>query len=160
MTDEQSDKFKLKLEGLGLSMEKDVEADVAAAIVSLVMGGAAPLSGARETSSHASSSEAQRKVSLREFLTEVSPSTNNEKITTIGVYLHDYKSKNDFDKDDIEAGFRSAREPLPSNLTRDISRTVGAGWLDAAEENGRFYVTNTGSKKVLSGFGRQPKSMD
>ncbi len=161
MPDDATEKFSLKLTGSGIDVEKEVDAATAAAIVALAVGGIKPQlnpSSKIPASSASAINTNKSRISLREFLTKVGPNTINEKIATIGVYLHDCKSQDDFNKDDIEAGFKSAREPMPSNLTRDIGRTVGAGWLDESDKNGQLYVTNTGSSKVHSGFGRQSKS--
>ena len=156
MAKEADEKFALSLKGDGISIEKDVDKQTALAIVAAAMGGAGiPVTSPPvEASSTLKFNSAK---SLREFLTEIAPNTNNERITTIGMYLHEYRSKETFSKDDIESGFRSAREPVPSNLHRDLGRAVENGWIADAGEKGRYHITNTGVKAVENCFGRQRK---
>ncbi len=154
MEDEREEKFSLNLKGEGISIEKEVDKRTALAIVAAVMGGnGVPVAGTAAYPSERSSFNPAK--SLREFLIETAPTTNNERIATIGFFLHEHKSKETFSKDDIEAGFRSAREQLPKNLRRDLGRAVGAGWIEEVGQKGHYHVTNTGAKAVQSCFGRQ-----
>lgn len=154
MADQAEEKFALSLKGDGISIEKEVDKSTAMSIVATVWGGSS-VSATEPAAQFSSTKVANRSVSLREFLTEVSPNTNNERIVTIGRYLHEFKSKETFSKSDIEAGFRSAREQMPKNLARDLGRTAQAGWIDESDEKGQFHVTNTGAKAVENCFGRQ-----
>ncbi len=158
MSQRSDDKFSLTLRGEGISIDREVDKRTALAIVAAALGGEGVT--ARAAPSHATdSSSLSATKSLREFLTEVAPNTNNERIVTIGSYLHEYRSHERFSKDDIEAGFRSAREQLPKNLSRDLSRTLAAGWIDEVGEKGRYHVTNTGAKAVQGAFGRQRQTV-
>lgn len=154
MIDETDEKFTLSLTGEGISIEKEITKRTALAIVAAVLGarGDAIPAASTQVSERSAFNPAK---SLREFLTETAPTTHNERIVTIGLYFHECKSKDTFSKDDIEAGFRSARELLPKNLSRDLGRTIGVGWIEDAGEKGRYHVTNTGKKAVQTCFGRQ-----
>ena len=150
------DTFAVSLKGQGISLEKEVDKRTALAIFAAVMGETEMVEAQRPNQAGALSFKA--KLSLREFLTEVDPKTHNERIVAIGHYLHEQKSQDAFSKDDIEAGYKSAREKLPKNLSRDLGRTVAAGLIDEADGNATFYVTNTGAKAVENCFGRQASS--
>lgn len=159
MTQDSPDQFKLSLHGDGISIEKNVDRNTAAAVVSVVMGGPAisQMNSARFHGAVDNSSVAPQK-SLREFLIDVSPATNIERITAIGLYLHKYKSKDTFSKEDIEAGFKKARETRPSNLSRDLSNSVKSGAIDEAAESGLYYVTNTGERSLTEYRGNASKA--
>lgn len=139
--------FKLQLKGPGMSLERDLSEDEAFCVLAAVMG-KAPQVDVGEAHEHRS----DRPISLREFMSEVAPSTHVERIATIGTYLHDHKGMSSFARSDIEDGYRGAREQMPGNLSRDISKAVATGWLDDAGEKGQFHVTNSGAKAVQSNF--------
>lgn len=154
MTDDVKESFALSLKGEGINIEKDVDRQTALAIVAAAIGGASSIAqmGGAPAKSQGNLNSGQ---SLREFLNEVGPKTNKERIASIAFYLEDHKGKESISKGDIESGFRSAREQMPKNLARDISSTLADGWLDEADESGRYFLTNTGSRAVQSRFGRQ-----
>lgn len=157
------EEFAVTLEGDGVSIDKKVDRQTALAVMSAIMGGAAPMMGAQPTiqANHSGFAESNNPnsppTSMREFISQSTASTNTEHIATIGLYFRLHKGQDTFTRDDVRAGFRSAHEPLPKNISRDMSTTIKAGWIEEAEEAGSYYVTNTGTKKVEDRFGRGAK---
>lgn len=143
--------FKVSLMGPGISVERSLSEANAFCVLAAIMG-KSTVSNAQEESNSRLEQQQRRPISLREFMSDVSPSTHIERIATIGTYLHDFKGAPAFSKSDIEEGYRSAREQMPGNLSRDISKAVAAGWLDDAGEKGKFHVTNSGASAVESKF--------
>jgi hypothetical protein len=70
--------------------------------------------------------------------------------------------KETFTLDDIKPLFRRARETAPANISRDLDRTLKAGWIAESDIKGEYYVTANASQVLESGFeslrGRRAKS--
>src|ERR1044072_6216601 len=60
--------------------------------------------------------EPQKKLSLREFLTEHGPSNGVQRTLAIGYFLENYDGASPFTAADFERGFRAARETVPPNI--------------------------------------------
>ena len=150
MEKEQTEEFSLSLKGDGIDIQKNVDRKTALTILSVIWGQTpVAMSGPAampETSLHG------QKVSLGEFLDDIGVTTNKQRIVAIGLFLRKHKGKDTFTKDDVLAGYRSAHEPLPKNVTRDIAQTAEARWIEETEPNGSYYVTKTGMTAVESKF--------
>lgn len=156
MTDQVPAKIHLSLTGAGVTIEKDIEESLAAAIISIVMGGSAmPLVSAPAVTAglqpnHHPISE---RLSLREYLDDVGAVRYPDKIVAIGRYMADHEQRDTFTRDDIKSRFKSAGEAQPGNFARDFSVTLKSGWI--AEDNaasGTFYVTKKGKDVIAGGF--------
>jgi hypothetical protein len=149
--------YRLKLEGPGFSINKEVEAGVAAAIAQITLGGFPAGRGGQHTlgASSASALSSGQPMSLREFLQRVATSANiPTKILAVGRYLRDQENRPDFDRDEIRDQFRAAGEPQPANFPRDFRAAVQEGWIAEDPKNrGRFYVTRTGDETLDRGSG-------
>lgn len=154
MGEQSDDKYSLHLTGGGIVIEKVVDKATARVIANLVLGGEAANAGLGAPSPEGSLIR-KTELSLREFLNDVAPSTNKERITAIAQYLYEAKGKESFSTEDIKSSFRAAREQLPKNLSRDLTTALAYGWIDEAGDKGRYHVTSTGAKAVQNRFGRQ-----
>lgn len=83
--------------------------------------------------------------------------TNPEKIVALAAFVL-RNGADTFKPDDVKAAFRSAREPLPGNFTRDLGRTITAGLVaEDRDVAGAYYLTNK-AEGVLEGGYAFPKS--
>lgn len=154
MADEADDLFVLKLVGEGLSLDRKVNREVAMAVFAAVMsGGKAPALAAKPAVANATPARAA--MSPREFLNDVKPVNNAELIAAIGHYLCHHENHESFSNSDIKEGLRRAHEVVPKNLSRDVSNTIKASWIEPVPgKSGQYYVTKTGIKLVETTFGR------
>jgi len=92
-------------------------------------------------------------LSLAEFLVDRDPKRTPDKIVTIAYYFWKYESRAHFEKQDILLGFELAMEPLPKNLTRDLSWTKKIGWVaESPQSKYVYYLTQEGKTAVESRF--------
>ena len=150
MSEEQL--YKVKIEGCGLSLEREVLKAIGDQVVVLILTGQQDIGTTRhQTDLRHKVLRGSAEMSLREFLNESNATKIPEKITAIGNYLMTSKNNDVFNRDDIITGFESAAESVPKNLPRDIKWTLKAGWI--ALKTGtkdQYYVTHTG-KQALEG---------
>lgn len=152
--DEQKNEFTLTLKGKGINVENTVDQKTALTVLSIIWGDTPAM--VPSVAPEVETPEVGRKrVSMGEYIDETGASTNKERIVAIGLYLSEYKDSDTFSRDDVVAGFRSAREPMPKNLTRDLSSTAEARWIEEADESGTYYVTSTGAKAAAAKFSGQ-----
>lgn len=171
--------YKIKIEGAGLSLDREVSKEIGEQVVVLLLTGAASVAPAVHAAVTpapavipASNSEipaaapspalaphqplASADLSIREFLDFCDAKRVPDKITAIGKYLKRHNNQQDFDKKDMIANFENAAEPIPGNIARDIKWTLKAGWI--ALKNGskdRYYVTNSGKTAVDQKFSKE-----
>jgi hypothetical protein len=146
--------FALTLTGEGVNITKQVSKSQALGVISIALGSNSAFSLGNEIEPTQPLVDTPKvKKSLGEFLTESGASSSYEKITAIGAYLQVFKGQEVFTKDDVVAGYRGAREVLPKNLGRDIGRAVELRLIDL-DSDGKYYVTNTGTKAVESSFSK------
>lgn len=163
--------YKVTIDGLGLSLERQVSKEVGDQIVVLVLTGSTatgvgpriPVRGATgETpSGHVptgtkETGEERPKLSIREFLNEHDPKRSPDKITAIGVYLKDQDNVDAFGRAELETAFQSAAEPIPANLPRDLAWAVKSGWIASKPgTKGHYYVTHSGRQAVVQKFPKE-----
>lgn len=159
MSDE-SDSYKVQIEGQGLSFSREIDAPTLGRVMNAMLGGAEsslsiPVAGdAREQFG-----APERKLSLREFLQNTGAKRYPDKIVAIGHYLEEIEANQGFTKDDIKARFRTAGEPPPGNFPRDFSAAVGLGWIAEDPANpGQLYITRSGREAVEHGFSNTPSA--
>jgi hypothetical protein len=143
MSGAEEDKVRLTLNGAGLAFERTVDAALAAQIVQLALHGERTVG----QSASASSSPGRRgpPLSLREFLDQVQPKSNAEKIAAFAGFLRDHVGQTDASKDELKACFRVAGDSLPGNFHRDFQNTVQSGWIAEDQARpGKFYLTRKG----------------
>jgi hypothetical protein len=141
--------YHLSLKGPGITINKNVDARIAAAIAHMTLGGLAD-EESRNPSEPKIALNSERPLSLREFLQRVASSGGiHVKIAAVGRFMRDYEKLDDFGREDIRSRFRSAGEPQPANFPRDFQKAIRAGWIAEDPQNkGRFYVTRTGDGAI------------
>lgn len=109
----------------------------------------------------ANTSLGARKTSIKEFLLEHRPSDDVQKTLSIAYYLETYENLTSFNKTDLETGFRSAKEKLPSNMNDKVNMCIKNGhMMDAAEKKDSmkaWVVTSTGEQYFKNGFKKEIK---
>ena len=160
-----SDTFHVKVEGPGLTLEREVPASIAHRISVLILTGSVtpersePAPGRVESEHPPVSAErgtprGSTVMSLREFLNTRAAKRGPDKIVTMAMYMSDYEGMDTFTAKDLKSSFQRAAEPVPGNLSRDIAWTVRTGWI-ARKGGGDLYLTNSGRDAVESGFPRE-----
>ncbi|MDQ3572065.1 MAG: hypothetical protein M3383_04310 [Actinomycetota bacterium] len=153
--------YELRLKGGGITVEREIDEEAALQILATVMGGGEALTAARTTGKQSATTAARgpsRGRSLREYLDEVEPKRNVDKILAIASYLKVERDSETFDSNEVKKQFRSASEPVPGNYSRDFSWAVAAGWIAPAEDvPGDYYVTKKGDQAVAAKFSDEVK---
>ncbi len=113
-------------------------------------------SAARQSPATAKAGTKQK--SLREFLNEKKPTTANDRGLCIAFYFETIKDFESFNAEDLKAGFREARIPLPKNPHDVINKNIAKGYMMDAEhgKNGKkaWVLTGTGLE-VVESFGTE-----
>jgi hypothetical protein len=159
VSEEPEEEFSLSLKGAGISIEKTVDKHTALVVMSAVLGGAAVTArtAATNTPGKTSASESRPPMSVGEFLEESGATKNHERIAAVGLFLREHRGQEHFTSEHVRNALKAARQELPRNLSRDLSRTVKARWIEPLGSGGQFYVTSTGTRTVESKFGRSAK---
>jgi hypothetical protein len=99
----------------------------------------------------------RKPVSIKEFIISKAPPNGVLLTLTIGYYLENYDGITPLTAADLEAGFRAAREAVPSNLNDKANNCVKKGYFMEAKEKKdslkAWLVTRTGESIVEAGFG-------
>jgi hypothetical protein len=152
--------YRLTLEGNGIHVERDIDETAVLAVMSALMGGDAGIARPRPTIKPGGifvrpeqGAGGARGQSLREFLNEVGAKRNIDKIVAIAVYLEDERAYDAVTSAQLRSEFKTAREPIPGNLPRDLHAAVAAGWLANSPGSGdEYYVTKSGRHAVEERF--------
>jgi len=98
----------------------------------------------------------EKEISLKEFILTKKPEDDVQKTLVIGYYLEHFSGEESFNVKDLSEGFRSAREPVPSNINDKVNLNIAKGHImDAREkkDNRKAWVlTNTGDNFVKDGL--------
>jgi hypothetical protein len=90
--------------------------------------------------------------SLSEWVQQKKPHSAVETAAVIGVYLERLERLKAFTQEDLRAGFRSAKEPIPVNIAETINKNIRKGHFAELPEKRDglrlLYVTNTGEQFV------------
>ena len=93
-----------------------------------------------------------KKLSVKEFLLTKKPTDDVQRTLVIGYYLEHFESMDRFNARDLSDGFRSAKEPLPTNINDKVNSNIGKGYMmEAKEKKDKFkawVLTNSGEKFV------------
>lgn len=91
--------------------------------------------------------------SISEYMDQLKPKRNPDKILTIAVYMTTKKSQKYFTPQEIKPYFSKASESIPANFTRDFNWTLTTKWLSEADDKrGMYFVTKKGLKVIEDGF--------
>jgi len=104
----------------------------------------------------------KKKLSLNEFILLKNPSDDVQRTLCIGYFLENYDGLSSFNKNDLETGFRKAREKLPPNVNDKVNLNIKRKYMDEAGEKKdglkAWVLTNSGQKKV-KGLGKKNKTL-
>jgi hypothetical protein len=142
--------YRLSLMGEGITVEREVSADVARDIIAVVLGGVANVRGPRPAPV-GSALRTAASVSLREFIDAAEAKKNPQIVTAIGLYLMDHEGQERFTRGEVKERFSDAGEPAPANIGRDVALAKTSGWI-AENPRNEFYVTDGGRRAVEAGF--------
>ena len=111
----------------------------------------------RDTVSDQTTSSSGKKLSIKEFILSKNPKSDRQRTRAIGYFLEKHGEYVSFTNDDIEKGYKDAKEAVPTNVADTISKNVSQGYMMQAEKkNGKmsWTLTNTGEKNVEAGFAK------
>jgi hypothetical protein len=97
-----------------------------------------------------------RKMSIKEFLLEHSPT--NDVLTTlaIGHFFETHEGMASFNRADLEKGYRAAKEKLPSNINVNVNESIRKGHMMETKEKKdnmkAWVITRTGEQYIQNGF--------
>jgi hypothetical protein len=104
------------------------------------------------SSNKPSSGRVKKAVSLSEWVRSKKPRSSVETVVVIGAYLERFRRTASFTQNDLKAGFREAKEPLPGNLGETINKSIRKSHVAELQEkkNGLrlLMVTNSGETFV------------
>jgi len=94
----------------------------------------------------------KKKLSIKEFILSKKPKDDIQKTLVIGFYLDKYEGLDCFNRKDLEKGFRSAMEAVPTNVGVDANENIRRGYFAEAKEKKdklkAWYLTNSGEECV------------
>jgi len=164
MSDQKSgsspdENYVVDIKGPDLTFKRSVGEQTARDILNILLGGHGG-TPARETVRGGvhpiGSSHGPQRLSLREYLEEVSAARNPDIITAIASYLRDVEGRSEFASDDVKSKFKSAGVKSPANFGRDFAATISAGWIAQDHESeGMYYLTKAGDKAIQQKFSKE-----
>jgi len=102
-----------------------------------------------------------KKLSIREFLISKAPIDDVKKTLSICYYLEMYEGMESFNKEDIEEGFRRAKEKVPENINYKVFRNIKKGYIMEAKNKKNnlktWTLTNSGIEYVNDSFKKNNK---
>jgi hypothetical protein len=99
----------------------------------------------------------KKKLSIKEFIISRAPSNGVQMTLAIAYYLENHEGISPFNAADIEKGFRSARETVPTNINDTVNQCVRKGHFmeekEKKDSKKTWVVTRSGEEAVTRGFG-------
>jgi DNA-binding ferritin-like protein len=93
-----------------------------------------------------------KKLSIKEFLLDKKPENDVQKTLAIGYYLEHLEGLNGFNIKDLAEGFRSAKEPAPTNINDKVNSNIQKGYMMEEKEKrdklSTWVLTNSGEKFI------------
>jgi len=103
----------------------------------------------------------RKKVSIKEFILDKKPKGTYHIGLAIAYYLEKFEGMLSFCIEDLEQGFRDAKEPLPKNINDLTYKNTKNGFMMEAKEQKKdkkaWTLTNTGEKLVENNFQKAKK---
>ncbi len=97
-----------------------------------------------------------KKLSIKEFLLTKKPTDDVQKTLVIGYYMEHFEQMDSFNTRDLSDGFRSAKEPKPSNVNDKVNSNIGKGYMMESKEKKdklkAWVLTNSGEKFIEEGM--------
>lgn len=99
---------------------------------------------------------AQNDLSIKEFIFSKNCADDLQRTLAIGYYLEKYKNYSSFNIEDLERGFREAKEKVPSNINDKVNQNIKKNFIMQAKEkkdNKKAWVlTSLGERYVEGSF--------
>jgi hypothetical protein len=95
-------------------------------------------------------------LSISELLKQFKPSSYTETALAVGYYFENVLKTRSFTIPNLSAGFRDAKEPLPTNMNDVVNRCVSNGWFmktNSKDSNTAWTLTRTGEDVVITRLG-------
>lgn len=93
-----------------------------------------------------------KKLSIKEFLLAKKPEDDVQQTLVVGYYLEHLEGVDKFNIKDLAEGFRSAKEPPPTNINDKVNLNIRKGhMMETKEKKDKFkawVLTNSGEKFV------------
>lgn len=103
------------------------------------------------TSEDGSPVEGRPELSFAEFLDEVAPENNFQRIAAIALYRRDYLGEDLVTRDELPRWFQKAGRPAPKNISRDIRWALKRGLVaEDPQQDDHYYVTKKGVDRLRS----------
>lgn len=95
--------------------------------------------------------EGRPELSFSEFLDEVEPGNNFQRIAAIALYRRDYLNEDLVTRDQLPRWFQKAGRPAPKNIARDIRWALKRGLIaEDPQQDDHYYVTKKGVEELRS----------
>jgi hypothetical protein len=150
MTKSQTEGYRLKLTGPGVTLDRDVSEEVAREILNLTMGGPARAPGLRVPGGSAAVDGATGRSAAttpKAFLAAKRPQTDVQRVTCLAYYLTHHRETPAFKTGDLTKLNTEAAQPKLSNPTVAVQNATAASYLSAAGQ-ARKQITNHGESVV------------
>jgi hypothetical protein len=158
--------YTLKLTGNGVTLDRKISQELGERVAMLIIsdgkanvgddggtklpkdtGGGVGHSGTKTTTIG--------KTSLREFINSHNAKQLSQQIVAIGAYSQAKNGAETFTRDELDKGFQAGKVTPPSNIHRDIAKTISNGWIAEADEDDQYYVTTTGETALSGNFSKE-----
>lgn len=107
-------------------------------------------------SSSESASSGQKELSIKEFINQIKPKDAVQTTLCICYFIEHHQETALFNIKDIEAGFRAAKIPPPTNINDKVNMNIKKGHIMLAKEKKdnrtAWVLTATGEKFINNGF--------
>ena len=101
----------------------------------------------------------KKRLSIRELIRSKKPKSNVQKTLLVAYFLEKYESFISFNVKDLEEGFRSAKEKVPSNINMFVNQNIKQGYMMEFSEKKdnlkAWTLTNTGEDYVDNDFKKE-----
>jgi len=151
--------YKVKIEGEGLTFEREVSKEIGDRILMLILSGTNPPPALHSVETSSTSKEIHSMnghdsdLSIREFLDTHNAKRNPDIITAVGVFLNIHENMQFFSREDVLNAFEAAAEPAPKNFSRDLKWAIKVGWVaEKRDTPDAYYVTSSGKNAVNTSF--------
>jgi hypothetical protein len=136
--------LKLTIEGDGVKIERQIPMVLLPVVLSVITGQAPTVTAARP--SYTIPLGVGGRPSVAEYFQEKGPKTYSDIILVMARYAELYEGRTSWTKDDIRRLIKEARVSEPGNFTRDFGGALARPYIQTAEDDKSFHVTQTGLK--------------
>lgn len=95
----------------------------------------------------------QKKQSVKEFVLAKNPKSDVVKALVIAYFLEKYEDMPSFNASDLENGFRTAREQIPTNINECIAKNIRKGHMMETKEKKdnlkAYMLTSSGEQFIV-----------